>query len=69
MTCYAQHKSKGVYHIAKVSIIHHSYYHGYRKKEQLNSFVLKDSMLSRLCKGVQLYPHEELDEPPYPSDR
>jgi hypothetical protein len=45
--------------ITKVLIVHHSYYHGYRKKEQPNSSVPKDSRLSRLYKGVQLYPHGE----------
>jgi hypothetical protein len=52
--------------ITKVLIVHHSYYHGYRKKEQPNSSVLRDSRLSRLCKGVQLYPHRNQDKPPYP---
>ena len=55
--------------IAKVLIVHHSYYHGYRKKEQPYSSVLRDSRLSRLSRGVQLYPYREQDEPPYPSDR
>ena len=45
--------------IAKILIVHHSFYHGYRKKEQPNSSILKDSRLSRLCRGVQLYPHEK----------
>ena len=57
MTCYAQHQSCSIYHYDKVFIIHHSCYHGYRKKEQPNSSVPKDSRLSRLCRGVQLYPH------------
>ena len=43
--------------ITKVLIVHHSFYHAYRKKEQLNSFVSKDFRLSRLYRGVQLYPH------------
>ena len=43
--------------ITKVLIVHHSYYHGYRKKEQPNNSVPKDSRLSSLCRGVQLYPH------------
>ena len=47
--------------IAKVLIVHHSFYHGYRKKEQPNSSVVKDSRLSRLCRGVQLYPHGKQD--------
>ena len=55
--------------ITKVLIVHNPFYHGYRKKEQPNSSVLKDSRLSRLYRGVQLYPHRERDEPPYLSDR
>ena len=43
--------------ITKVLIVHHSFYHGYRKKKQPNSSVPKDFRLSRLCRGVQLYPH------------
>jgi hypothetical protein len=43
--------------ITKVLIVHHSYYHWYRKKEQPNSSVPRDSKLSRLYRGVQLYPH------------
>jgi hypothetical protein len=39
--------------ITKMLIVHYSYYHhGYRKKEQLNSSVSKDSKLSRLYGGV-----------------
>ena len=57
MTCYAQHSSKGIRHYNKVLIVHWSCYHGYRKKEQPNSSVPRDSRLSRLCRGVQLYPH------------
>ena len=57
MTCYAQHRNKGIHHYNKVSIIHCSCYHGYRKKEQPNSSVLRDSRLSRFCRGLQLYPH------------
>ena len=55
--------------ITKVLIVHHSFYHGYRKKEQQNSSVMRDSRLSRLYRGVQLYSHGEWDEPPYSSDR
>ena len=47
--------------ITKVLIVHHSFYHGYRKKEQPNSSILKDSKLSRLYRGVQLYPHGKWD--------
>ena len=43
--------------ITKVLIVHLPFYHGYRKKEQPNSSVPRDSRLSRLCRGVQLYPH------------
>jgi hypothetical protein len=57
MTCYAQHRSKGIHLYNKVLIVHYSCYHGYRKKEQLNSSVSRDSRLSRLYRGVQLYPH------------
>ena len=57
MTCYAQHRSKGIHHYNKALRVHCSCYHGYRKKEQLNSSILRDSRLSRLCRGVQLYPH------------
>jgi hypothetical protein len=56
-TCYAQHRSKGIHQYIKVLIVHYSCYHGYRKKEQPNSSVPRDSRLSRLCRGVQLYPH------------
>ena len=59
MTCYALHRSKGIHHYNKVLIVHCSCYHGYRKKEQPNSSVPRDSRLSRLCRGVQLYPHGE----------
>jgi hypothetical protein len=59
MTCYAQHRSKGIQHYNKVLIVHSSCYHGYRKKEQLNSSIPMDSMLSRLYRGVQLYPYRE----------
>ena len=52
-------RSKAFIIITKVLIVHHSYYHGYRKKEQPNSSVPKDSRLSRLCRGAQLYPHGE----------
>ena len=45
--------------ITKVLIVHNPFYHGYRKKEQLNSSVSKDSGISRFNKGVQLYPHGE----------
>ena len=47
--------------IAKMLIVHHSFYHGYKMKEQPNSSVPKDSSLSRLYKGVQLYPHGKQD--------
>ena len=43
--------------ITKVVIVHYSCYHGYRKKEQPNDSVLRDFRLSRLYRGVQLYPH------------
>jgi hypothetical protein len=59
MTCYAQHRSKGIYYYNKVLIVHYSCYHGYRKKEQPNSSISRDSRLSRLRRGVQLYPHGE----------
>ena len=39
MTCYAQHRSKGIHHYHKVLIVHCSCYHGYRKKEQPNSSI------------------------------
>ena len=61
-TCYAQHRSKGIHHYNKVLIVHYSCYHGYRKKEQSNSFVLKDSRLSRLYIAVQLYPYGEMGQ-------
>jgi hypothetical protein len=57
MTCYAQHRSKGIHHYDIVLIVHSSCYHGYRKKEQSNSSVSRDSRLLRLCRGVQLYSH------------
>ena len=43
--------------ITKVLIVHYSCYHRYRKKEQPYSSVPRDSRLSRLYRGVQLYPH------------
>ena len=46
--------------ITKVLIVHNPFYHGYRKKKQPNSSIPKDSRLSRLCRGVQLYPHGEM---------
>ena len=46
--------------ITKVLIVHNPFYHGYRKNEQLNTSVLKDTRLSRLYKSVQLYPHGEM---------
>ena len=60
MTCYAQHRNKGIHHYNKVLIVHCSCYLGYRKKEQPNSSISKDFMLSRLYRGVQLYPHGEM---------
>ena len=60
MTCYAQHRSKDIYQYSKVLINHLPCYHGYRKKEQPNSSVSRDSRLSRLYRGVQLYPHGEI---------
>jgi hypothetical protein len=56
-TCYAQHRSKGIHQYIKVLIVNCSCYHGYRKKEQPNSSVLRDSRLSWLCRGIQLYPN------------
>ena len=50
--------------ITDVLMVHCSCYHGYRKKEQPNSSVPKDFRLSRLYRGVQLYPHEKWDFPP-----
>ena len=57
MTCYAQHRSKGIHHYNKVLIVHCSCYHGYRKKEQPIISIPRDSRLLRLYRGVQLYPH------------
>jgi hypothetical protein len=45
--------------ITEVLMIHHSYYHGYRKKEQSNSSIPKDFRLPKLYRGVQLHPHVE----------
>jgi hypothetical protein len=53
-------RSKGIHHYNKVLIVHCSCYHGYRKKEQPSSSIPKNSRLSRLCRGVQLYPHGEM---------
>jgi hypothetical protein len=57
MTYYVLIRIKGVYHYTEMLIVHHSYYHGYRKKEQPHSSIPRDSRISRLCRGVQLYPH------------
>ena len=60
VSCHAQHRSKVIHHYNKVLIVHYSCYHGYRKKEQPNSSIPRDSNPSRLCRGVQLYPHGEM---------
>ena len=57
MTCYSQHRGKGIHYYNKMLIVDHSCYHGYRKKEQPNNSVPKDYRLLRLYRGVQLYPH------------
>jgi hypothetical protein len=50
---------KTVIIITKLLIVHHPFYHGYRKKEQPNSSISRESRLPRLYKGVQLYAHRE----------